>query len=574
MRTAIASNFECEHQAGLPRGVRLATSIKSVLLVKMDRQTFIWGRSGNRIRRTQQWVEVLWSLGLLLAALLLFGINLGKEPLLDWGEGTVALVAREMGRAPAQSWQWLYPTLGGKPYFEEPPLLHSLIVGAYQLGGVNEWTTRLPSAILSAFSVPLLYKIGREIFPSRQTAIFSSLIYLTLSPVVCHGRLALVDGAALCFVMVMMWCVLRSRRDFRYCVGVGMGLGLICLTKGILLGLLLAAIALLFLGWDTPRLLTSIYWWLGLLLGSAPAAAWYTVGWLQYGQAFITSCITRQFLQYLWQPVDAHRGHPWHYVVEILKFSAPWLLFWPYGLRLAWENRNWGWAKLLLVWVGVYLLAILMTITQLPWYVLPIYPGLALAGGVQLTEVWNWPSCKSYPRLWRISLIVLAVGAIVLSIYFGIQKDIDQSLPLIFASVALTMAMAAVLITRRDLQFILILFWGMYISLLLLMTSPYWIGDLAEAYPVKPIAAILKLGTPEGQRVYASLPSKRPSLNFYSDRRVIPATQAELKQRWQHEQHPYLLLDTQTFKKLSLKPSRKVGTAPGWVLITKHKDTN
>jgi 4-amino-4-deoxy-L-arabinose transferase-like glycosyltransferase len=538
----------------------------------MDRQTFIWGRSGNRIRRTEHWVEVFWSLGLLLAALLLFGINLGKEPLLDWGEATVALVAREIARAPAQSWQWLYPTLGGKPYLEEPPLLHSLIVGAYKIGGVNEWTTRLPGAILSALSVPLLYKIGREIFPSRQSAIFSSLIYLTLSPVICHGRLALVDGTALCFVMVMMWCVLRSRRDFRWAVGVGIGLGLICLTKGILLGLLLAAIALLFLAWDTPRLLTSVYWWLGLFLGSAPAAVWYAVGVLQYGQTFITTGITIQSLQDLWKPVDAHRGHPWYYVVEILKFSAPWLLFWPYGLRLAWENRNWGWAKLVLVWVGVYLLAILVTITKLPWYVLPIYPALALAGGAQLAEVWHWPRYKSYPRIWRIGLSLLAGGAIALCIYFGVQKGVDQSLPMIFACVALTMAMAAVLITRRDLQFILILFWGMYISLLLFMTSPYWIGGLAEAYPVKPIAAILRRGTPEGQRIYASLPSKRPALNFYSDRQVIPASGSELKQRWQHDQQPYLLLDSKTFKELSLKPARKVGTAPGWVLIAKDKD--
>lgn len=450
--------------------------LQSELLGKMDRQTFIWGRSGNKIRRSERWIEGLWLLGLLIAALLLFGINLGSVPLSDWGEETIALVAREIANAPAESWHWLYPKLVGKPDLNDPPFLHSLIAGAYGIGGDNEWTTRLPGAILSAISVPLLYGIGREVFPSRQSAIFSSLIYLTLLPVVYQGRLAMMEGTGLCFVMLMMWCVLRSRRDLRWSLGMGIGFGLICLSHSTLLGFLLLAIALLFLAWDTPRLLTSVYWWIGLLLGSTPTLTWYIAGVLEHGQTFITTSIVQQSLQQLWTTVEAHNGPPWYYLVQILKFSAPWLLFFPYGLQLAWKNHNWGWAKLVLVWVGVYFLAISVMATKLPWYVLPVYPALALASGAQLAEVWNWPSRKSFPVLWSIGLSLMALGAITLSVYFGIREAADWSLSVIFASVALTMTMAAFLVARRDIQFILILFWGTYISLLLLMSSPYWIN--------------------------------------------------------------------------------------------------
>ena len=74
--------------------------------------------------------------------------------------------------------------------------------------------------------------------------------------------------------MVMMLCVLRSRRDLRYCLGVGIGFGLICLTQG-LFGVFLGAIAIVFLFWDTPRLLTSYYLWTGILIGILPVACWY-----------------------------------------------------------------------------------------------------------------------------------------------------------------------------------------------------------------------------------------------------------------------------------------------------------
>lgn len=438
----------------------------------MNRQTFTWNRSGNKIRQTERWLEGLWILSLLLAALLLWLINLDSLSLQDGGEKLAAQIARKISQTPTESWQWLYPTINGKPDLVQPPLLHWLIAAIYQIGGSNPWTSRLPGAVLSAFSVPLLYGIGREIFPSRQTAIFSSLIYLTLLPVIHHGRLALVEGTALCFTVLMMWCVLRSRRDLRWSFVVGIGLGLICLTKGLLLGLLLGTIALLFLVWDTPRLITSAYWWSGLVLGIAPTTAWYAFGLLQPG--LLPQDIFNQSPGLLWASFNtSNTKFSWYYLMEI--FAVPWILFWPYGLRLAWNNRNWGWAKLVLVWAGFYLGAVGIMFTKLPGDFLPIYPALALAGGALLTEVWNWPSHKIFPRFWSIGLTLMAIGASLLSVYFSRLADANWSLALICASVALTMTIASVLVARRDLQFIVILFWGNYISLLLFVTSPHWI---------------------------------------------------------------------------------------------------
>jgi len=80
------------------------------------------------------------------------------------------------------------------------------------------------------------------------------------------------------------------------------------------------------------------------------------------------------------------------------------------------------------------------------------------------------------------------------------------------------------------------MFWAR--MLLLLVTSRHWVWELAEAHPVKPVAAMIQNGTPVGEKVYTSYPYGRPSLNFYSDRQVIPAATSELQHHWQQNLNP------------------------------------
>ncbi|MEH2251147.1 ArnT family glycosyltransferase [Nostoc sp.] len=537
----------------------------------MQEGSFIWSHLEKQHRTVGKWIDWLWLIVLLLAAVLLFSINLGGLPLRDWDEGTVAQVAREIWHAPAGSMRWLYPTLGGEPYYNKPPLMHLLIAWAYSLGGENEWTTRLPGAILTATSVPLLYCIAREIFRQRWAAIYSALIYLTMLPVVRHGRLAMLDGAMVSFLMVMMLCVLRSRRDLRYCLGVGISFGLICLTQG-LLGVLLGAIAIVFLFWDTPRLLTCYYLWIAILIGILPVASWYSAQLIHYGYTFAQIGIVNPSLGRIGSFVEGNSEPPWYYVIELLKYTWPWLLFLPQTVRLTWENRNLSWAKLVMAWSGVFLLVISFMITKVPWYLFPIYPSLALAFGIQLSETENSPLLSSYPRAWVAGLAILAVVASAGSIYFSWGTTPKTDLQLIFAAVALTMTLAAILAERGDGQFLKILFWGSYISLLLLMKSNYWVWELSEAYPVKPVAAMIVRANPATRKIYTSFPYSRPSLDYYSDRTIIPASVGELQYYWHYNGQPYFLLQASAFSNLQLESMKLIDQAEGWKLVT--KDTN
>ncbi len=532
----------------------------------MDRQTFAGGSSANYLRNQYIWTERLIMITLFLAGLLLFTINLGSLPLHDWDEARVAQVAREIFENPFSSDRWLFPTLWGEPYFNKPPLVHNLIAISYGIGGVNETFSRLPSAILMAISVPLFYKLGRELFLTRQPALISALVYLTALPLVRYGRLAMLEGAIICFTVLLFWSLLRSRRDLRWCLAVGLSLSLMGLTKD-MMAILIGGIALAFLAWDTPRLLRNFYFWVGLALGCMPVLMWYGLQWHQYGDEFVETAIWSQSLDRIWEPVDNNTGPPWYYLKQLPEF-LPWLMFSLFGLYWAWQERIWGWAKLVLVWSSIYFIVVSIMTTKLPWYILPLYPALALAAGEMLNQVLHYPRQFFYYRVWGMVLLALGGAGIAGSFYYGVIEEFKLQLVIICAAVALTTLGSGVLVLKRDRQFIPVLIWGMYVSLLLLVSSDYWLWELNESYEVKPVAMLIKEHVSESSSVYTSYPDERPSLNFYAETQVKPASDEQLWKYW--EKNDFLLVDEQAFHELNFDnqtPKEHYQAPPNWHLI-------
>ena len=512
--------------------------------------------------------DSLYILCLLILAIALYTSGLKDPALRDWDEGIVAGVARDIWRGFPEQNVWLYPTINnGQPYWNKPPLIHWLIACSYGLFGINEWSTRLFPALISACSIPLLYKIGREVFSDRTPALLSALVYLTLLPIARHGKVAMLDGAINCWFCFAVWCLLKGRKDRRWLLGTGSGIGAICLTKGIMMGVLLGGIIAIFLLWDSPKLILSPYLGISLLLGVIPAIAWYLLQYWHYGSGFLGTNLGEQTFNRIWQPISNAANPPWYYLLEIAKYGLPWLIFLPQGIGLAIKNNHLSWARLTLVWCGVYLLTISLMVTKLPWYIMPIYPGLSLLIGASLEIAWQK---NIYPRSWKISLTVVALACWVGGVYLGFSDQIAKELALIVGLLAIAFTIASVLLWLSDRYFILTTIVGFYLALLLLFNSNHWLWELNEAFPVRSIAATIKLYTLSGQNIYTVYPYSRPSLEFYSERQVVPVSDVELKQLWQ-EQPVYLLLDRDGVKRLDLKNYVRLGMNQDdglWQLVT------
>lgn len=474
------------------------------------------------------------------AALVLYLAGLGIEPLRDWDEGTYAQVAREMRQTGLAG--WLHPTLWSQPYFDKPPFGTGLIALMFGLFGEGEIAARLPGAVLTATSVPLFYILARDVCDREDQARWSAAIYLTLLPVLRHGRLAMLDGMMVFFCIAMLLCFLRiwrsGQRPALWAFAAGLCVAMMALTKG-LLAVPLLGIGVGFLILMRSPAVSTVKFWAALALGALPAFGWLVLQWAHYGGVFTQIGLVDQGVMRLLESVEGNRGTPIYYLLEIAKLCWPWLLFLPAGLALAWQQRQRPWARLGLLWLLGFTLLVSVMPTKLPWYIYPAFPGLALICGGAVAESLSRMKAPGQTQarilwagLWVLPLLVVVSGAGV--VYFSPVGG--DPVPVLFVAtilLAVTFAVSFVLWRRLDPRGALVLVVGLYVGLLMFSVSGRSVWELGEGYPVIPVASVIRLVVPPDAAIYTTDTASRPSLNFYSGRRVEPRPAAEFRDRTQ-----------------------------------------
>ena len=372
------------------------------------------------------------SAGLLLGVVAVLGLltDLGGLSLRQWDEARVAVNALEM----SQSGHWLVATYGFEPdlWNTKPPLLLWLQAGLIRLLGPTEWATRLPAALAALATIGLLYRFSAKYLRRPIGGLLVGSVLLSALGFLGehHGRTGDYDALltlAELGVGLSVFLLIETNRP-RWWLGVGAGLIVATLTKGVAALLPLPGLALYCLAQRRGRaLLQTTGFWLTLLVWLATAAGWYLLR-EHLAPGYWAAVNLNELGGRFGTALEAH-GETWYYYIARLSTTKflPWIyvlpLVVPFALRHP-DPRARRAAWLALSTAGGLLLVLSLAKTKIEWYALPAYPWLALLAGLGAPRLATWLLGRTYVGAAQISLRVLLVAFIIVPPLITIRHEL------------------------------------------------------------------------------------------------------------------------------------------------------
>ena len=318
----------------------------------------------------------LWKRGLLLIAglaalYLLYGFGLDGAGMLGPDEPRYAAI----GRAMAESGDWVTPRLWNEPWFEKPALLYWMTALGFKAGLNPDLAPRVPVALASvAFLVFFGVYLGRQ-FGSR-AALYATAILATSAGWLTFSHIGVTDlPLTVCFSVAML--LLMPGVGTVRPVWAGVFVGMAVLAKGLVpFVLILPALWFLRKRWKD----------LGAMLAVAVLVAtpWYALVIVRNGQPFIDEFFWKHHFARFLNGSLQHVRPVWFFVPILLAGIFPWtpLLALLLRGRLYRDQR----AQFLLAWAAFGLLFFSLSENKLPGYILPLLPPTAALLGLQLAQ--------------------------------------------------------------------------------------------------------------------------------------------------------------------------------------------
>ncbi len=350
---------------------------------------------------------------LALGAALLLVVPCAIPTLWDKHEGRFFEAARGM----LATGDWIVPRNVGEPLVFYPPLCSWLIaICARLFGGLGPLAARFPSALAGVGCVLMAYELGVLLF-DRRTGLFAALALLTTpfwpkTAIVCQP-----DTLVVLLLMVSLYALLRIERaekrrwpwDALYWAAIAVSF----LAKGPPGPVSTLAVTGAYVAWERKWRLA---WQVNPLLGGAIVAVlvppWFLAAHRAAGPGYLDRMWHEVFDMAAGGQMLMHRQPP-HYYLPKLLLAAPWVFFALAALVPASADpRERSSRRFLACWAGVILLLLSVAQAKRPYYLLPVFPAIAILAASWWTRVPRWGSAASR---WRERGPVLVVAVFVLA---------------------------------------------------------------------------------------------------------------------------------------------------------------
>ncbi len=370
--------------------------------------------------------STLWIHWLFLAGLsfVLFFYQLGSYPLLDVDEPRYAEAAREM----LENGNWITPYFNYELRFDKPVFFYWLVALAYKVFGISEFSARFFSAVSGTAIVFMTYAFGRH-WVSPKFALFAAAILATSIEVIGLSRMSITDMTLTALMTATIFSLfMTAHRSIRWWIIAGIFSGFAILTKGPV-GIVVPGAILVFYALaigQFKRVFLNRWFPLGILLAIGLSLPWYLLAYLQNGQIFIDALLHHNVSRYT-DTVSGHDQRLYFFFMVLIIGLLPWSVFLPASVAHGWQElqkhhrqrvqeHNWVYLTWLFgsIWTVFILLFFTGAQTKLLTYILPLFPGAALA----LAATWYTASENTSTALhqwltrsaWVLVLAVLIAG--------------------------------------------------------------------------------------------------------------------------------------------------------------------
>lgn len=357
------------------------------------------------------WINLILPTVLVVLATVLIYWDLGSTTLVDWDEAIYAAVSKNMAR----SREYLVPTLNGvSNFFEKPPFYMWITVPMINLFGIDSFSVRFWSAFFGVAGVLATYFLAKEMF-GRLSGFLSGVVLITTFHYLRFSKMAMLDVTVTFFMTMSILLFWLGKRRGIFLILSGLALGLGFMTKGVVSFLVLPPLAvILFSDFRTYSRKYLLGFCLSFLAVTLP---WHGYLIFRFGNDFINPYIGYHVGARFGSDVEGKTEPFWLYVAVIRNSLRLWFPLLPLALiwlvGQLWLGKPSGSLKrkgflLLLAWFLAIFLPLSIAHSKLIWYIVPIYPVLAIIIGTFLAWLMSfvWHYLSNNPKFEEFSQIL------------------------------------------------------------------------------------------------------------------------------------------------------------------------
>jgi 4-amino-4-deoxy-L-arabinose transferase-like glycosyltransferase len=299
-----------------------------------------------------------------------------------------SIVYATISKTLAGGGSWLTPIYNFRHFFDHPPLVFWVNALLFQLLGSEEWAAKLFSGFCGLGAVLLVNHIGRR-YGNSYIGFYAALSMLLSYDFIKYLNKCRLDMPLVLFYACGLYSFLRGlegeRKGFYLC---GVFAGLAFFTKGIVaVGIFLTAFLLLV---DLKRLsfLKKKEIWLAVIISLAIPGLWIAAQYRANGVEFFEKYFMEQVQRSILGRTRPYG--PFYYAAHLLTVYWPWLPFLFHGIVISIreEKKHPLW-RMALLWCGVVFFAFSLARFKIHYYLLPMFPAMALLVGRSLDQVFS-----------------------------------------------------------------------------------------------------------------------------------------------------------------------------------------